>query len=148
MIIPIHLSLNHTVSILYHCHVTPIDQHINNGLYGAFTIDPKIPRAIKKEMKDYDPDYEKEGIGSDNIPTPKEVKDDIMSQSFEHKNEVYIANMKAFDCANYLIQLQKGVPCRVYLQNMLEFDTINNFHLHDNLFNIIQLTHPQTCLCQ
>ncbi len=122
----------------YHCHVTPIDQHINNGLYGAFIIDPKIPRPIMKEMvmlmNGYDLDYEKEGVGPNRIPTPEEVKDDMMPQAFEHKNEVYTVNGKAFDYMNHPIQLQKGVPYRIYLVNMLEFDPINNFHLHGNLF--------------
>lgn len=49
----------------YHCHVTPIEEHINNGLYGAFIIDPKTLRPAMKEMvmmmNGYDLDYEKEG---------------------------------------------------------------------------------------
>lgn len=122
----------------YHCHVTPVDQHINNGLYGVFVIDPKIPRPSMKEMvmlmNGYDLDYEKEGIGPSKIPTPEEVRDDMMPQEFEHANEVYTANGKAFDYMNHPIQLQKGVPYRIYLVNMLEFDQINNFHLHGNLF--------------
>ena len=28
-----------------------------------------------------------------------------------------------------------GVPYRIYLVNMLEFDPLNNFHLHGNLFD-------------
>ena len=28
----------------YHCHVEPIVDHINRGLYGAMIIDPKTPR--------------------------------------------------------------------------------------------------------
>ena len=122
----------------YHCHVTPIDQHINKGLYGVFIIDPKIPRPDMKEMvmlmNGYDLDYEKEGVGPNRIPTPEEVKDDYMPQAFEHANEVYTANGKAFDYANHPIQLQNGVPYRIYLVNMLEFDLVNNFHLHGNLF--------------
>jgi FtsP/CotA-like multicopper oxidase with cupredoxin domain len=122
----------------YHCHVTPIDQHINNGLYGVFIIDPKVPRPTMKEMvmlmNGYDLDYVKEGVGPNRIPTPEEVKDDMMPQEFERANEVYTVNGKAFDYMNHPIQLQKGVPYRIYLVNMLEFDQINNFHLHGNLF--------------
>ncbi|HEY7109012.1 MAG TPA: multicopper oxidase domain-containing protein [Nitrososphaeraceae archaeon] len=122
----------------YHCHVMPIDQHINNGLYGAIIIDPKTPRPAMKEMvmlmNGYDLDYEKEGAGPGRIPTPEEVKEDYMPQGFEHANEVYTVNGKAFDYVNNPIQLQKGVNYRIYLINMLEFDQVNSFHLHGNLF--------------
>jgi FtsP/CotA-like multicopper oxidase with cupredoxin domain len=33
------------------------------------------------------------------------------------------------------IQIQSGKPYRIYLVNMVEFDPINNFHLHGNVFN-------------
>jgi len=123
----------------YHCHVTPIDQHINKGLYGAFIIDPQVPRTQMREMvmlmNGYDLDYEKEGVGPSRIPTPEEVEDDFMPQPFEHVNEVYTANGKAFDYMNHPILLQKGAPYRVYVVNMLEFDPVNNFHLHGNVFD-------------
>jgi FtsP/CotA-like multicopper oxidase with cupredoxin domain len=122
----------------YHCHVTPIDQHINRGLYGVFIIDPPTPRPLMREMvmlmNGYDLDYEKEGIGPNRIPTPEEVEEDFMPQPFEHVNEVYSVNGKAFDYMNHPIHLDKGVPYRVYLVNMLEFDPVNNFHLHGNVF--------------
>ena len=122
----------------YHCHVTPIEEHINNGLYGAFIIDPKIPRPAMKEivmmMNGYDLDYEKEGIGPGRIPTPDEVKDDYIPQAFEHENEVYTVNGKAFDYMKNPIKIQQGVDYRVYLVNMLEFDQVNSFHLHGNMF--------------
>ena len=122
----------------YHCHVTPIDQHINKGLYGVFVIDPPTPRPMMREMvmlmNGYDLDYEKEGVGPSRIPTPEEVEDDFMPQPFEHVNEVYTANGKAFDYMNHPILLQKGADYRVYVVNMLEFDPVNNFHLHGNVF--------------
>ena len=34
----------------YHCHVAPIIDHINRGLYGAMIIDPPMPRAPANEM--------------------------------------------------------------------------------------------------
>ncbi len=34
----------------YHCHVDPVDEHINQGLYGMMIIDPKTPRPQMKEM--------------------------------------------------------------------------------------------------
>ena len=122
----------------YHCHVSPIDQHINKGLYGAFIIDPKIPRPNMTEMvmmmNGYDLDYEREGIGPTRIPTPEEVVEDYMPQAFEHTNEVYTVNGKAFDYMENPIQINQNTNYRLYLLNMLEFDQVNSFHLHGNVF--------------
>ena len=122
----------------YHCHVSPIDQHINKGLYGAFIIDPKIPRQNMTEMvmmmNGYDLDYEKEGIGPSRIPTPQEVKEDYMPQAFEHTNEVYTVNGKAFGYVENPIPIKMNTNYRVYLINMLEFDQVNSFHLHGNMY--------------
>ena len=122
----------------YHCHVSPIDQHINKGLYGAFIIDPKTPRQNMTEMvmmmNGYDLDYEKEGVGPSRIPTPQEVIDDYMPQEFEHGNEVYTANGKAFDYVENPIPINTNTNYRIYLINMLEFDQVNSFHLHGNVF--------------
>ena len=122
----------------YHCHVSPIDQHINKGLYGAFIIDPKIPRQNMTEMvmlmNGYDLDYEKEGIGPSRIPTPEEVLEDYMPQEFEHGNEVYTVNGKAFDYEENPIPIKTNSDYRIYLINMLEFDQVNSFHLHGNMY--------------
>ncbi|HKR73989.1 MAG TPA: multicopper oxidase domain-containing protein [Candidatus Nitrosocosmicus sp.] len=122
----------------YHCHSSPIDQHINKGLYGALIIDPKIPRPNMTEMvmmmNGYDLDYEKEGVGPSRIPTPEEVEEDYMPQEFEHGNEVYTVNGKAFDYMENPIQIYQNTDYRIYLLNMLEFDQVNSFHLHGNVF--------------
>jgi len=125
----------------YHCHVTPVEQHINNGLYGAFIIDPKTPRQNMTEMvmmmNGYDLDYEKEGVGPSRIPTPEEYKEDYMPQAFEHVNEVYTVNGKAFDYMENPIPIQQNTNYRIYLINMLEFDPVNSFHLHGNVYKYI-----------
>jgi FtsP/CotA-like multicopper oxidase with cupredoxin domain len=50
----------------YHCHMDPIADHINRGLYGALIIDPKTPRPQMPEMvmmmNGYDLDYDQEGM--------------------------------------------------------------------------------------
>jgi FtsP/CotA-like multicopper oxidase with cupredoxin domain len=50
----------------YHCHVDPIADHINRGLYGMMIIDPKTPRPQMSEMvmlmNGYDLDYDQEGL--------------------------------------------------------------------------------------
>ena len=49
----------------YHCHVNPIADHINRGLYGMMIIDPKEPRPQMTEMamllNGYDLDLDLEG---------------------------------------------------------------------------------------
>ncbi|MGE5821475.1 MAG: multicopper oxidase domain-containing protein [Nitrososphaerota archaeon] len=49
----------------YHCHVDPIADHINRGLYGMMIIDPKEPRPQMSEMamllNGYDLDLDLEG---------------------------------------------------------------------------------------
>lgn len=125
----------------YHCHVSPIDQHINKGLYGALIIDPKTPRQNMTEMvmmmNGYDLDYEKEGVGPSRIPTPQEYEEDYMPQAFEHGNEVYTVNGKAFDYVENPIPIKQNANYRIYLLNMLEFDQVNSFHLHGNMYKYI-----------
>jgi FtsP/CotA-like multicopper oxidase with cupredoxin domain len=118
----------------YHCHIEPIDQHINNGLYGMMIIDPKTPRPKMTEMamlmNGYDLNYTKEGV--DRLPTVQEVKTGLSEN--QHGNQVYTVNGVAFEYRDHPIHLVTGQPYRIYLVNMLEFDPINNFHLHGNLF--------------
>ena len=119
----------------YHCHVEPIDQHVNNGLYGMMIIDPKTPRPKMTEMamlmNGYDLNYSKEGV--DRLPTVQEVKTGLPES--QHSNQVYTVNGVAFEYRDHPIHLVTGQPYRIYLVNMLEFDPLNNFHLHGNLFN-------------
>jgi FtsP/CotA-like multicopper oxidase with cupredoxin domain len=118
----------------YHCHVGPIADHINRGLYGMMIIDPKEPRPQMTEfamtMNAYDLDYDQEG------PTMiRPVNAMAEEEEEERGNEIYTVNGKAFDYMNNPIQIQSGKPYRIYLVNMVEFDPINNFHLHGNLFD-------------
>jgi manganese oxidase len=62
----------------YHCHVDPIADHINRGLYGMLIIDPKTPRTQMTEfamlMNGYDLNFDKEGPVT--IPSPAESNTD------------------------------------------------------------------------
>lgn len=120
----------------YHCHVNPIADHINRGLYGMMIIDPKEPREQMSEfammMNAYDLDYDQEG------PTtirPVNATAEELEEEGERGNEIYTVNGKAFDYMYNPIQIQNGEPYRIYLVNMVEFDPINNFHLHGNVFD-------------
>ena len=99
----------------YHCHMQPLEEHITHGLYGVFIIDPKKPRADADEMvmvmNGYDTDFDAE-------------------------NNFYTVNGIPYYYMHHPIQIDKNRLIRVYLVNMLEFDPINNFHLHANLFDL------------
>ena len=99
----------------YHCHMQPLEEHISKGLYGVYIVDPKTPRPPADEMvmmmNGYDNDFDAE-------------------------NNFYTVNGIPFYYMHHPIQIQKDKLIRVYLVNMLEFDQINNFHLHANLFHL------------
>ena len=130
----------------YHCHVSPVQSHINHGLYGAMIIDPKIPRSPAKEMVmlmngyNLNDDYSSnESAAILQPPTAKELRTNFerATQSDEASgadNQIYSVNGPAFLYRDHPIQLGTGEPYRVYLVNMLEFDTMNSFHLHGNMF--------------
>jgi len=98
----------------YHCHMQPLEEHIGHGLYGVFIVDPKEPRPPADEMvmvmNGYDTDFDTE-------------------------NNFYTVNGIPFYYMHHPIQIDENRLIRLYLVNMLEFDPINNFHLHANLFN-------------
>lgn len=98
----------------YHCHMTPLEEHIAHGLYGVYIVDPKTPRLPADEMvmvmNGYDTDFDTE-------------------------NNFYTVNGIPYYYMHHPIQIEKDKPVRIYLVNMLEFDPLNNLHLHANMFN-------------
>ncbi|MGV8106455.1 MAG: multicopper oxidase domain-containing protein [Nitrososphaerota archaeon] len=98
----------------YHCHMQPLEEHITHGLYGALIIDPKKPRPNADEMimimNGYDTDFDTE-------------------------NNFYTVNGIPYYYMHHPIQIDKNRSIRIYLVNMLEFDPLNNFHLHANMFD-------------
>ena len=70
----------------------------------------------------------------DRILTVDEVKKGEFPEN-NHANQVYTVNGVAFEYMDHPIHLETGKPYRIYLVNILEFDALNNFHLHGNLFN-------------
>ena len=143
----------------FHCHVEPIQDHINRGLYGAMVIDPKEPRPQAAEymmfMNSYDMDLNKE-MEPTAIPPNTEQGNQILypdeqavescddaeclealrpELEMERDNEIYTVNGKAFEYMQEPIQIKQGEPVRLYLVNMIEFDPVNSFHLHSGMFN-------------
>jgi FtsP/CotA-like multicopper oxidase with cupredoxin domain len=100
---------------LYHCHVLPVKKHVEKGLYGSFIVDPKTPRPPAKEfimlMNGFDTD-------------------------FDGENEFYTVNGYANYYSDNPINIKLNELVRIYLVNMTEFDLINSFHLHGNMFRL------------
>ena len=124
----------------YHCHVNPIADHINRGLYGMMIIDPKQPREQMTEMvmtmNGYDMDYDLEGTVAP--PSMAEIRgEEEREEEEERDNEIYTVNGKAFDYMDNPIPLNAGEKYRIYLLNMVEFDLINSFHLHGDMISYI-----------
>lgn len=98
----------------YHCHVMPLEEHISHGLYGVYIVDPKTPRPKADEMV-----MVLNGFDTD----------------FDTENNFYAANSIPFYYQHHPIQIKTNDLIRIYVVNMVEFDPINNFHLHGNLYN-------------
>jgi manganese oxidase len=100
---------------IYHCHTTPFARHIHKGLYGTLIIDPPTPRPAARELV---------------------MVMNAFDTTFDAENEVYAVNTVAFHYTKHPIPLKTGELVRVYLSNFTEFDLINSFHIHANLFNL------------
>jgi len=98
---------------LYHCHAAPLKKHIHKGLYGAFIIDPPMPRRPAREIVLVMNGYDTDGDGENNF---------------------YSVNGRAFYYAKYPIRVRRSETLRIYLANLTEFDLINSFHLHGEFF--------------
>jgi FtsP/CotA-like multicopper oxidase with cupredoxin domain len=99
---------------LYHCHSTPLADHIAKGLYGAFVIDPPGGRAKADELV---------------------MVMNGFDTNFDRSNEVYAVNTVAFAYQQQPIRVKRDQLVRIYLVNALEFDLMNSFHVHANFFH-------------
>jgi len=97
----------------YHCHVMPLEEHIVHGLYGVYIVDPKERRPQADEMV-----MVLNGFDTD----------------FDTENNFYAVNSIPFYYQHHPIQIKTNDLIRIYVVNMVEFDPINNFHLHGNLY--------------
>ncbi len=100
---------------LYHCHSVPLKRHIHKGLYGAFIIDPPQGRPPAREMV---------------------MVMNGFSTQFDGENTFYAVNTVAFHYFKHPIKVRVGEPQRVYLVNITEFDLLNSFHLHADMFRL------------
>lgn len=99
---------------LYHCHVMPIDKHIAKGMFGMWIVDPRDGW----EPVDHEMVMVMHGLDVDG----------------DAENELYAVNGVAFYYRDYPIPLRVGETVRLFCGNMTEFDPINSFHLHGEVF--------------
>ena len=100
---------------LYHCHSTPLKKHIHKGLHGAFIIDPPEPRPPAQELVMIMNGFDTDADGGNNF---------------------YTVNGKSFYYGKYPIKVSRSQTVRIYLANLTEFDLINSFHLHGDMFRL------------
>src|SRR5260370_37080958 len=117
---------------LYHCHMSPLPMHLFMWLYGMFIIDP-IPARPKADielamMMNAFP-FNPQATGPDKTPPPGLDLTD---------NQLYAVNTIAFHYYKHPIPLKVGQFVRIYCVNITDFDLINSFHVHGNLFNFYQ----------
>lgn len=127
----------------YHCHMTPVSEHINRGLYGGLIIDPPAdqPRPHAQELVMYLGGFDL-NLKDDfpRFPTADEANqimagNDNVSEDLpqEHDNAVYHVNGMANYYMHHPFQVALKQPLRIYMFNMLDFEE-NSFHLHGQVF--------------
>jgi FtsP/CotA-like multicopper oxidase with cupredoxin domain len=133
----------------YHCHMFPVQEHISRGLYGMMIIDPPTPRPQATELvmmlNSYT--YSFQGVNGSGHLTPtlpatmqqiQQNLSDVTQKSDENNgpdNQFYSVNGMPFGYVGKdSVHLTTGTPYRIYLANMVEFDPVNSFHMHGNMF--------------
>jgi FtsP/CotA-like multicopper oxidase with cupredoxin domain len=99
---------------VYHCHASPLAEHIAKGLYGAFIVDPRDGRPPADELV---------------------MVQNAFDPNFDEDNEIYAVNTVAFHFMYEPIAVRRDEPVRIYLANMVELDPVNSFHIHGNFFH-------------
>ena len=106
---------------LYHCHVMSVKKHIAKGLYGAFIVDPVDSTGqVTRPPADREMVMVMNGFDVD----------------FDDENEFYTVNGIANYYLDNPIRIGVGELVRIFLVNMTEFDPVNSFHLHGNMFRL------------
>ena len=99
----------------YHCHVAPVTRHVSKGLYGLLIVDPPQGRPPADEMVMV--------MGGYDINSSEE-------------NALYAFNGIPNYYRDRPIAIYQNQLIRLYLLNMIEFDTAATFHIHANMFRV------------
>ena len=133
---------------VYHCHMSPVAEHINRGLYGSMIIDPPANNArpsmheIVMFLNGYDLSIHKPYPSLINstqanalLNQQPDDEGNNMTESIaeEHDNSIYSVNGIANYYMHHPINVTLHEPLRIYMFNMLDFEE-NSFHLHGQVF--------------
>lgn len=99
----------------YHCHTTPLAEHISRGLYGMMIVDPPQRRDPAIEIA-----LLLSGLGNAEIG----------------RNGIVAWNGVAGYYHHYPIKVPVGERVRAYVVNMLEHEPLASFHLHAETFDV------------
>lgn len=99
----------------YHCHTTPLAEHVGRGLYGMMIVDPVEERSPAHEIALLISGFSSNELG---------------------QNGVVAWNGVAGFYNSYPIKVAMGEPVRVYLVNMIEHEPLASFHLHAETFDV------------
>jgi nitrite reductase (NO-forming) len=101
-------------AIMYHCHVSPVMQHVRMGLYGAFIVYPKEPLPPAREYVLVDGEYDTQ---NQLIPLP----------------EYYLFNGYTEQYFMHPLPARTNETVRIYLIN-LGLSPAYGMHIHGTLF--------------
>ena len=99
----------------YHCHTSPLAEHIARGLYGMMIVDPVGGRAPAQEVALLLSGFSNEQIG---------------------RNGIVAWNGVAGFYSEFPIKVDRGELVRAYVVNMLEHEPLASFHLHAETFDV------------
>jgi FtsP/CotA-like multicopper oxidase with cupredoxin domain len=116
----------------YHCHMDPIADHINRGLYGALIIDPKAPRPQMPEMvmmmNGYDLDYDQEGMTTIRPPegSGAEGAEEAAGEEEETSKRLATALLSSLGAEEAAEEEEEERDNEIYTVNGKAFDYVNN----------------------
>jgi FtsP/CotA-like multicopper oxidase with cupredoxin domain len=99
----------------YHCHTAPLAEHVSRGLYGMMIVDPPGGRAPAQEVALLLSGFSNDEIGRNGVVAWNGVA------GFYHVHPIKVAT---------------GEPVRVFVVNMLEYESVGSFHLHAETFDV------------
>ena len=102
-------------ALMYHCHVMPVSQHVRNGLYGAFIVDPKENLKPAREYVLVKGEY------------------DLQDQETPFPDYVFF-NGYADQYWNSPLPVRTGELVRVYYVDMGAMPAFG-FHIHGTIFD-------------
>lgn len=104
-------------ALMYHCHVMPVSQHVRNGLYGAFIVDPKEKLEPAREYVIVKGEY------------------DLQDQETPFPDYIFF-NGYADQYWNNPLLVRTGELVRVYYVDIGAMPAFG-FHIHGTIFDVV-----------